>query len=188
MMKYKERKELVSMVLTLLVIALVCSSLLGVVNALTKDRIAEIQAETLAAAMQQVLPNATEFQNINLRLDPKFMEENAVTAIYEAGDEGYVVLVSPRGFGGELVMTVGIDTDLAVTGVVITEHSETAGLGTKAQTPEYLSQYLGKSGTLQIVKGAAAEGQISAVSGATVTSKAVAAGVQAALRAAGAAA
>ncbi|MBE6936586.1 MAG: RnfABCDGE type electron transport complex subunit G [Ruminococcaceae bacterium] len=184
-MKYRERKELFSMVLTLLVIALVCSSLLGVVNALTKDKIAEIQAEALAQSMRQVLPDAEHFNEISGRLDPAFMEENDVDAIYLADDDGYVVLVSPRGFGGELVMTVGIDPDLAVTGIVITEQSETPGLGTKAQTPEYLSQYVGKTGTLQLVKGAAAEGQISAVSGATVSSRGITAGVQAALRAAG---
>ena len=184
-MKHKERKELFSMVLTLLVIALVCSSLLGVVNALTKDKIAEIQAEALAESMRQVLPDATDFFEISGRLDPAFMEENDVDALYLAEGAGYVVLVSPRGFGGELVMTVGVDNDLAVTGVVITEQSETPGLGTKAQTPEFLSQYVGKSGTLQLVKGTAAEGQIAAVSGATVSSKGITAGVQAALRAAG---
>ena len=137
------------------------------------------------AAMRQVLPDAEHFNEISGRLDPAFMEENDVDAIYLADDDGYVVLVSPRGFGGELVMTVGIDPDLAVTGIVITEQSETPGLGTKAQTPEYLSQYVGKTGTLQLVKGAAAEGQISAVSGATVSSRGITAGVQAALRAAG---
>lgn len=190
-MKKRESREIIRMVVTLFAISLICSSILGVVNAVTKDKIAEIEAETRAAAMREVLPDAETFTDVSDALSEKFKTENTITGIFSAtasdgADAGYAVMVAPRGFGGEIVMIVGIGTDGAVTGVVITEMSETAGLGTKANDPAFLSQYAGKSGSLSVVKGEAGENQISAITGATVTSRAVTTGVLAAMKAAAA--
>ena len=190
-MKKREAREIIRMVVTLFAISLICSSILGVVNAVTKDKIAEIEAETRAAAMREVLPDAETFTDVSDALSEEFKTENTITGIFSAtasdgADAGYAVMVAPRGFGGEIVMIVGIGTDGAVTGVVITEMSETAGLGTKANDPAFLSQYAGKSGSLSVVKGEAGENQISAITGATVTSRAVTTGVLAAMKAAAA--
>ena len=190
-MKKRESREIIRMVVTLFAISLICSSILGVVNAVTKDKIAEIEAETRAAAMREVLPDAETFTDVSDALSEEFKTENTITDIFSAtasdgADAGYAVMVAPRGFGGEIVMIVGIGTDGAVTGVVITEMSETAGLGTKANDPAFLSQYAGKSGSLSVVKGEAGENQISAITGATVTSRAVTTGVLAAMKAAAA--
>lgn len=190
-MKKRESREIIRMVVTLFAISLICSSILGVVNAVTKDKIAEIEAETRAAAMREVLPDAETFTDVSDALSEEFKTENTITSIFSAtasdgADAGYAVMVAPRGFGGEIVMIVGIGTDGAVTGVVITEMSETAGLGTKATDPAFLSQYAGKSGSLSVVKGEAGENQISAITGATVTSRAVTTGVLAAMKAAAA--
>ena len=190
-MKKRESREIIRMVVTLFAISLICSSILGVVNAVTKDKIAEIEAETRAAAMREVLPDAETFTDVSDALSEEFKTENTITGIFSAtasdgADAGYAVMVAPRGFGGEIVMIVGIGTDGAVTGVVITEMSETAGLGTKAHDPAFLSQYAGKSGSLSVVKGEAGENQISAITGATVTSRAVTTGVLAAMKAAAA--
>ncbi len=190
-MKKRESREIIRMVVTLFAISLICSSILGVVNAVTKDKIAEIEAETRAAAMREVLPDAETFTDVSDALSEEFKTENTITGIFSAtasdgADAGYAVMVAPRGFGGEIVMIVGIGTDGAVTGVVITEMSETAGLGTKANDPAFLSQYAGKSGSLSVVKGEAGENQISAITGATVTSRAVTTGVLAAMKAAAA--
>ena len=190
-MKKRESREIIRMVVTLFAISLICSSILGVVNAVTKDKIAEIEAETRAAAMREVLPDAETFTDVSDALSEEFKTENTITGIFSAtasdgADAGYAVMVAPRGFGGEIVMIVGIGTDGAVTGVVITEMSETAGLGTKANDPAFLSQYARKSGSLSVVKGEAGENQISAITGATVTSRAVTTGVLAAMKAAAA--
>ena len=141
--------------------------------------------------MREVLPDAETFTDVSDALSEEFKTENTITGIFSAtasdgADAGYAVMVAPRGFGGEIVMIVGIGTDGAVTGVVITEMSETAGLGTKANDPAFLSQYAGKSGSLSVVKGEAGENQISAITGATVTSRAVTTGVLAAMKAAAA--
>lgn len=190
-MKKRNSREILRMVVALFAISLVCSAILGAVNAVTKDKIAEIEAETRAAAMREVLPEAAAFEDVSASLTDEFQAENAVTGIYAAtaadgSAAGYAVMTAPRGFGGEIVMIVGVGADGTVTGVVITEMSETAGLGAKADDPAFLSQYAGKSGSLSVVKGAAEENQISAITGATVTSRAVTAGVLAAMKAAAA--
>lgn len=190
-MKKRNSREILRMVVALFAISLVCSAILGAVNAVTKDKIAAIEAETRAAAMREVLPEAAAFTDVFASLTDEFKAENAVTGIFEAtaadgSAAGYAVMAAPRGFGGEIVMIVGVGADGTVTGVVITEMSETAGLGAKAGDPAFLSQYAGKDGSISVVKGAAEENQISAITGATVTSRAVTEGVRAAIKAAAA--
>ena len=76
----------------------------------------------------------------------------------------------------------GIDGQGAVLGVRIVELSETPGLGAKADDAKWLAQYQGTSGQLNVVKAATGnESDIVALSGATITSKGVTAGVQTAL-------
>lgn len=188
-MRKRDKREIIRMVVTLFVISLICSATLGIVNAVTKDKIAAIEAETRAAAMREVLPEAAAFADISASLTDEFKAEHAVTGMFSAttvdgSAAGHAVMVAPRGFGGEIVMIVGVDMDGIVTGVVITEMSETAGLGAKADDPAFLSQYTGKSGLLSVVKGEAKDNEISAITGATVTSRAVTEGVRAAVKAA----
>ena len=61
---------------------------------------------------------------------------------------GYAASVSPLGFGGALDMMVGVNSDGTIAGMKIVSHSETPGLGSRVDAPDYLSQYTGKSGTL----------------------------------------
>ena len=105
-----------------------------------------------------------------------------VTAVYQAGDAGYVVQVAPSGFGGNLDIMVGVGTDGTCTGVSIISHSETSGLGANATKPAFRDQFVGKSGTVAVEKDG---GDIVALTGATITSRAVSEGVTAALEAAG---
>lgn len=190
-MKKREMREMIRMVVTLFAISLICSAILGVVNAVTKDKIAEIEAETRAAAMREVLPEAASFTDVSASLTDEFKAENAVTGIFagaaaDGSAAGYAVMAAPRGFGGEIIMIVGVSTEGTVTGVVITEMSETAGLGAKAGDAAFLSQFTGKNDSLSVVKGEAGDNQISAITGATITSRAVTDGVRAAILAAAA--
>ena len=94
----------------------------------------------------------------------------SITAGYnDSGLVGYCVEVQSHGFGGLLTAVVGVDTNGEVTGVAITDHRETEGMGTEALTEEYLSQYVGKSGTIRD----GGSNSVDAVSGATATSDAV---------------
>ncbi len=76
---------------------------------------------------------------------------------------------------------VGIDTSGKVTGVSILSISETAGLGMNARNESFINQYIGKSGTIGICKNGASDTEIQALTGATITSKAVTSAVNTAL-------
>lgn len=157
--------------LTLFLITTIVAGLLGLVNYVTADTIAEQIAQKAENAMRQVL-EADSYAPLDVP------EESAVTAAYRAGDRGYVVRVAPNGFGGAIDMMVGVDVSGAVTGVAIVSQSETASLGANCTREDFRAQFTGKTGTLSVSKDG---GEIEALTGATVTSRAVTEGVNTAL-------
>ena len=158
-------------VLRLTLITTIVAGLLGLVNYVTADTIAEQIAQKAENAMRQVL-EADSYEPLDVP------EESAVTAAYRAGDRGYVVRVAPNGFGGAIDMMVGVDVSGAVTGVAIVSQSETASLGANCTREDFRAQFTGKTGTLSVSKDG---GEIEALTGATVTSRAVTEGVNTAL-------
>lgn len=160
------------------IIALAVGLLLSVANFFTKDTIAEAKEKEIASALSQVLPAAQEFEETA----PEGADA-AVTALYtgkNASGEtaGYCVKVEPSGYGGPIVMMVGIAKDGSVQGVSITESSETPGLGALANEDKFKGQYKGLTEPAKVNKDG---GDIEAISGATITSRAVTSGVNAAL-------
>ena len=102
----------------------------------------------------------------------------SITAGYRENELlGYCVEVQTHGFSGPITMVVGVDLNGQVTGVAVTDHKETQSVGTNAMTPEALSRYIGKSGTIRT----SGSNSVDAVSGATATSKAITDGVNRAL-------
>jgi len=164
----------------LLGICLAVSLLLGVVNGVTEPIITQMQAEKTAAAMAEVL-QADEYA-------PVSSSAAGVVAMNEAktGGEtvGYVVEVSTNGFGGAISMVVGVDVDGTVTGVSVTKHAETGNIGTKVvDDAAVLARFEGMSqanGEITVNSGA---NRFDGITGATVSSKGVTAGVNAALAA-----
>ena len=157
--------------LTLFLITTIVAGLLELVNYVTADTIAEQIAQKAENAMRQVL-EADSYEPLDVP------EDSAVTAAYRAGDKGYVVRVAPNGFGGAIDMMVGVDVSGAVTGVAIVSQSETASLGANCTREDFRAQFTGKTGTLSVSKDG---GEIEALTGATVTSRAVTDGVNTAL-------
>ena len=114
----------------------------------------------------------------------KDMGTNAtVDEVCTAGDEGYVITTTDKdGFGGNIQITVGIKKDGTINGVSILSISETAGLGMKATEPSFYNQYVNKKADKFVVSKDGGDGeQIDALSGATITSRAVTGAVNAAL-------
>ena len=179
---------------TLTVIALVVAALLGVVNNVTKDKIAEQDAENTRIAMSAVAPEGSEFGD---KMDISDAVAAAVSAqggkIVEmypmtngGADAGYVVKVSASGSQGTITMMVGVDANKAITGISVISHSETSGIGTKVVGNEpnsagepVLDQFIGMSGSGSLVVGK----NVIAVSGATVSTKGITMGANAALAA-----
>ena len=190
-------KYIIKLTVTLFLTCMVVAGVLGWVNSITKDRIAEITWNKTVAAMQKVIV-ADDFSDPLELTDAMTSAATArggtLDAVYEAQSGGqvvgYAVSVSASGSQGTISMMVGIDPDGAVTGVSIISNAETSGIGSKVMNNETLAngtkvldQFIGKSaadGTLVVGTN------VDAITGATVSSKGVTTGVNTALAAAGA--
>ena len=178
--KTEKKKEagMAQMVLTLGAICAVCALLLGLVNMVTEKVIEDNEFRKKTAAMQEVLA-ADDYAPATYAGD-----DATVLNVYEAVGKGHVVEVNcaSGSFSGTLSIMVGVNSDGTVSGVSIINTAETSGLGSKASDPSFKGQYVGKSGTLAVDKDG---GEIVAITGATITSRAVTAGVNSALAAVG---
>ena len=163
--------------LTLFLITAVIAAGLAGVNAITKKPIADAAAQKTRAAVAQVLGSGDGAQAIDFQDD-----SGLVQAVYQA-EAGYAVEVSVSGFNDVIRMMVGIDHSGQILGISIISHKETAGLGavagaSNAKGQAFREQFIGASGTLAVSKDG---GTVDAISGATITSRAVTDGVNAAL-------
>ena len=103
-----------------------------------------------------------------------------VLEVYEADNKaGYVITAQDKGFGGKMTVMVGVNDLGEITGVKVTAHGETPGLGTKAMTVDYLAQYQGEVAVTRTNESD--KTQIDAVTGATVSSNAIFRAVEASL-------
>ncbi|MBR5236434.1 MAG: RnfABCDGE type electron transport complex subunit G [Clostridia bacterium] len=160
--------------------------LLSLVNNVTAPKISEIEKQEQTLARSAVLRGADDFKEIALTEDISELVQSIHEGAHEGQTVGYCVSVSPAGFGGPINMIVGLNLEGAIEGVKIVSFSETPGLGSKAQDAVFCDQFRnkGKSGLLKVIKsGTAKSDEIVAVSGATVSSKAVTTGVNAAIEA-----
>ena len=174
----KTAKQIFILTVTLLLITAGVAAALAGVNTITAPKIAQINEEKTTNAIAAVLPDAeTATQTYTAA-----SKDEAVQAVWTS-ETGYAVKVQTSGFGGTINMMVGIDKDGAILGINIISHAETAGLGDvaaakNAKGEAFRAQYVGKTGTLAVNKDG---GEIDAITSATITSRAVTNGVNAAL-------
>lgn len=181
--------ELLKPTVSLFIICTVVTSVLAFTYEGTKDTIDIRTAQAAAQARLEVLESADGFEavegidGITSANQEHAMVKEAFRGTKNGETVGYVLSVDSQGYGGGIELTVGIDLSGAITGVRIGDNQETPGLGTKAKEPPFLSQFdgLAPEEPLQLVKGnKSRDEEIDAVSGATITSRAVVQGVQAA--------
>ena len=194
-------KYIITLTVTLFITCVIVAGLLGLVNGVTAGPIAEINQQKTQEAMLAVVadPDNTTFsesplENTQAMTDAASSAGGTLGDIYEVqvnGEAGgYAVTVSASGSQGTIEMMVGVDASGAVTGVSVINHSETSGIGTKVMGNEatasgvgVLDQFQGKSaadGTLAVGSN------VDAITGATVSTRGVTTGVNAALAVAGA--
>ena len=133
--------------------------------------------------MQTILPGAEEFT-----VEPYSGEDANIRSVHKS-DIGFVIETCTYGYAGEITMLIGVNNAGKVTGLVVSDAHETFGLGGNALTDHvFLAQFLNKTGSFEIethgadafsgatAEAAPAEGEatgVDAITGATVTSKAV---------------
>lgn len=166
---------IIRLAVTLLLITAVVAAALAGVNAVTAPKIAELNAQKTQSAIEAVLPGGGE--------EIAFTDDTGLVSTVYQGQSGYAVEVKPSGFNGTVTMMVGVDTSGKVLGISIVNHTETAGLGAVAAAETaagnaFRGQFAGMSGSVSVTKDG---GQVDALTGATITSRAVCTGVNAAL-------
>ena len=178
--------KIIKNTIILTVITLVSGLLLGLAYEITKDPIAQSEENAKREAWQAVFPDASEdaFEQIDVDQDiaASVIKDLGISATIDevctvdGGDTGYVITATDgEGYGGDIQVTVGITADGTVSGVSFLSISETAGLGMKADEPDFKGQFTGKTADIfEVTKTApSADNQIQAISGATFTSSAV---------------
>ena len=171
-------KEIAIPALILCAICLVVTGALSGTNFIKKDAIAALNLETEQAARSVVLPDASQFEP----------GDEEATYYVGTGDDGsvkgYIFNNSAKGYSSTLQVMTGISAEGEVTGVTILSLSETPGLGMNAQNADFTDMYkqpVPENGFTVLKSGTADNGNIVALTGATITSQAVTDAVNAAV-------
>ena len=155
------------------VLTLICSVIalmLAVVNAVTKDTIAENTQKEKIEAISRIFGDVDDVETYTV-------EDHEINVVFNKSMLiGYSVTVKPQGYGGEIEMLVGIERGGSVQGIEIINMSETPGVGSRVKSDSaFLPQFKGMTGTLTVGEN------VDAISGASISSKAVTSGVNEAL-------
>ena len=176
--------KILKLALVLFLICAIVAGILGVVDLVTRDRIKEYQTNKTnrarAAVLEVKVPEGEEqYVDIDLKalnipttVTANGQDVEILSAAQAADASGYVVETKFSGAQGSIVMIVGVSNDFTCTGISITQHSETPGLGAVAAGD---TQKGGVDGSVQLK-------DIDAMSGATITSKGVTAATAAAIQ------
>ncbi len=161
-------KSVIKICVPLAVICVVVSLMLSLINFVTAARIEENAAKERAEAIALLYPKMIDFELYETRDGAKIYSVRDDTTLL-----GACVTVTSNGFGGAIEMMVGINTDDTIKGVRILSMSETPGIGRKTNSEDFLSRYAGKYGPFVLGQN------IDGITGASISSKAVTAGVNA---------
>ena len=164
-MKSSVKNDFVMPIVVLTAICLVITALLAVTNHFTAPVIAKAAQERAEAARAEIIPEAEGFELIENDELP-----DTVTEVYSStNDAGYVFMLTTTGYGGEMDLICGIDNDGRIIAVKTLQHSETKGMGSKTTEEPFRSQFVGKDENLE---------GVSAISGATISSRAYLGAIQ----------
>lgn len=184
-------------IVVLTLITLIAGFLLGYVYEITSGPIQKANQDALDKALKAVFAEGDSFvedeaahltNSDAILTDAGFSAvsiEDAYKAVDASGNKlGYVfVIITKEGYGGEIKSILGIKNDGAISGLEILSISETPGLGMRADTDEFKAQFKGKNvNQISYSKtGAKEDYEIDALSGATITTRAMVNSVNAGL-------
>ena len=185
MKENSKMKEIFIPAVSLFLICMVVTAILAGTNMLTAPKIAALAVQRQEEAKSAVLPEAKSFSDEQAA--PAGVDAPEGTVYYEGKAEdgsfaGYVVMTTTKSYGGDAQLMIGLTADGAVSGVNILSIDDTPGLGMNAKSdPTFLEQFKGKTSTIGVAKNNPAADEIQALTGATITSKAMTKAVNTAL-------
>ena len=165
-------KEIIKPTLTIIVIAVVVSTLLAFTY--NAAGIADLGGALTPAELEEyapvVLPGSTKLVSAKTEVSSE-----GIDAVYrDEGGSGSAFMVTTKGYGGDLVILIGIDSEGKIAGAQTIENSETPGLGERAVKAEYLDKFRGKGESgIVTVKKPGEGGDVDAIAGSTISSLAV---------------
>jgi len=178
---FKTSSPIIIPTVVMLVICIVVTLALSGTNLLTKEKIADMEAKTQNDSMKEVL-SADNYNEKTAKIDGEEV------TYYEAESSGKVIgnifVIIEKGYGGDLKVMCAIDSDNTVKSVKVLDASnETPGLGQNTANEDFYGQYSGLHREITVQKGSAKSenNEINAVTGATISSKAVTSAVNKAL-------
>lgn len=162
-------------IVVLCVICIVITGALAATNSVTAPIIAEATAEAQRLARMELLPDADDFTEVT-----GISVEN-VDSVYTANNGvGTIVTSNGKGYGGTVTVMVAFNPDDTIKQIKVTEQSETKGIGSKAaDTPSYWENYAGLPADKTLVLNE----DVSGVTGATISSRAILSAVNSAIEA-----
>lgn len=187
--------QIIKNTIILFIITLISGLLLGGVYEMTKDARAEQERKTTEKAYKTVFNDADSFEEV--KLDEKAVKEcladggysesvayinGVVEAKSSSGESlGYVITVTDKnGYGGDIKFTMGIKADGTINGIEFLTLDETAGMGMKAKDDSFKKQFEGlNANEYDCSVDSFSNNGIDAISGATITTKAVTNGLSA---------
>lgn len=124
--------------LILAAICLASAAALGVTNALTETKIAEVERARYFDAAAAVLPEGAILEELSVDGVEGFIARRADGSVL-----GYAIKASAKGYGGDVSCVVGFDTAGEIIGVSVSAPDETPGLGNNVTKPAFSEQLLG---------------------------------------------
>lgn len=178
----KKFNELAFPTLALFLICFVSTFLLGMTNEITAPRIEKLAAEKEMESRKEVFPEAAGFGE-------EIKTENG-TSVVDALDAqgnviGKVVVNREKGYGGDITVMTGVTSGGEVAGVNVLSHNETPGLGANSTSRDFRDRFIGLVKGVAVSKDRAGKNSIDALTGATITSRAVVEAVNAAIEISG---
>ncbi len=178
----KKESTFSNMIITLLIITLVSGLSLGFVNDITKGPKAKAKLERKIKALKLVLPEFTNNPVADIELVKSEKAKDSVEmypAYFDKNWVGTAVVGSTnKGFSGLIKLMIGFKKEGTIKNVVVLEQKETPGLGTKMKDEKFISQYRDKNLESFNIKVKKDGGEIDALTGATITSRAFSEAVQ----------
>jgi electron transport complex protein RnfG len=172
----KKASTFLNMTLTLFVITLIAGVSLGFINDITKGPKAQAKLDRKINALKNVLPefNNNPVENVKLiKTDSAKDSVEIYTAFLNENQSGIAVVgSSDKGFSGLVKIMVGFNTDGSIFNIAVLEQKETPGLGTKMKGEKFLKQFRGKHPKTYNLKVKKDQGDVDALTGATITTRA----------------
>jgi len=167
-------KDVVKPTIVLVIICIVVSAMLAIVYnyAGIADLGTGLSQVELDEHINTILPQGKKLVKVNTSIEDK----NLMGVYKDEGGAGFAIHLSSKGYSssGDIKMLVGININGEITGVKILESTETPGIGTQIEENDFIKQYIGKSESVSLKNDG---GEIDAISGATISSKAFNVGI-----------